>query len=250
MRRCESGDPVADLNVADAALASSLRRLADRGSTHAGLRSYLQAVVDACVELFDVGGSGLMIADEHSELRYAVATDGPGRLLETVQLDTGEGPCVDTFVHDKVVMVEDLAADPRYPIIAREMVPRGVASVLGAPVHLAGLTVGSLDVYRHDPHRWDFSDIAALTRYADVVEATLTAAVAAESAGELAAQLAYAVEHRVPIDRGVGYLMARDHIDSAEAFNRLRQAARRSRRKVGDVAEQLLETGHLPQETP
>jgi GAF domain-containing protein len=241
---------VADLNVDDTALASSLRRLSDRGPTRAGLRSYLQAVVDACVELFDVGGSGLMIADEHSELRYAVATDGPGRMLERVQLETGQGPCVDTFVHDNVVLVEDLAADRRYPIVARELVPRGVASVLGAPVHLAGLTVGSLDVYRHEPYHWDASDTAALTRYADVVEATLTAAVAAESAGELAAQLKYAVEHRVPIDRGVGYLMARDRIDSVAAFNRLRQAARQSRRKVGDVAVQLLDTGHLPQEKP
>jgi AmiR/NasT family two-component response regulator len=52
----------------------------------------------------------------------------------------------------------------------------------------------------------------------------------------------------VPIERGVGYLMARDGIDHAEAFNRLRRTARSSRRKIGDVAEQLLQTGLLPGE--
>ena len=36
------------------------------------------------------------------------------------------------------------------------------------------------------------------------------AAVAAQNAGELAAQLQYALDYRVIIERGVGYLMARD----------------------------------------
>ena len=73
-------------------------------------------------------------------------------------------------------------------------------------------------------------------------------AVAADRAGELAEQLNYALDYRVPIERGVGYLMARDNVDHAEAFSRLRRAARNSRRKIGDVAEQLLQTGQLPEE--
>ena len=37
------------------------------------------------------------------------------------------------------------------------------------------------------------------------------------------------------IERGVGYLMARDQVDSMTAFNRLRRAARDTQTKIGDV---------------
>lgn len=48
------------------------------------------------------------------------------------------------------------------------------------------------------------------------------------------------------IERGVGYLMARDNVDAVTAFNRLRRAARSTQTKIGDVATHLLETGQLP----
>ena len=51
------------------------------------------------------------------------------------------------------------------------------------------------------------------------------------------------------IERGVGYLMARDGVDAVVAFNRLRRAARSTQTKVGDVATHLLDTGRLPTES-
>ena len=121
-------------------------------------------------------------------------------------------------------------------------------AVIGVPIRLSGVTVGSLDVFHDRQHRWDESERHALTRYADVGGAMLAAAISAEQSGELAAQLTYALEHRAPIERGVGYLMARDGIDQVDAFDRLRTAARSNRRKIGEVAEDLLRTGRLPGE--
>lgn len=234
-------------NVDAKALAASLRRLQEQPDGH-GLQGSLQAVVDACVQLFSVTGSGLMVADAQSVLRYAVATDGPGMRLEDVQMEAGEGPCLLAFVVDELVVTEDASSDPRWPAVTEQIRSLGVRAMLGVPVHLSGIPVGSLDVYLDTPHRWDESEKRALSRYADVVEAMIETAVAADRAGELAEQLNYALDYRVPIERGVGYLMARDGVDHAEAFNRLRRAARGSRRKIGDVAEQLLDTGRLPEE--
>jgi GAF domain-containing protein len=230
------------------ALAESLRRLGEHGDG-AVLEVSLRRVIDACMAIFGVDGGGLMIADEHSVLRYAVASEGPGRLLEDAQLEAGEGPCVDTFVRDEVTACTDVTDDPRWPKLAPLMAGAGVAAVLGVPVHLSGLCVASLDVYRATARDWDDSEASALVRYGHVVEAMLTAAVAAEQAGTLAAQLNYALDYRVPIERGIGYLMARDRIDHTEAFTRLRAAARNSRRRIGDIAETLLATGALPDET-
>jgi GAF domain-containing protein len=227
-------------------LNASLRGIAEqRGHP---LRDSLQKVIDACVQVFDVTGSGLMVADDQSVLRYAVASDGPGRELEDIQLETGEGPCVDTFVTDDVVVTEDLGEDERWPRVAKHMGPLGVHGMLGVPVRLSGIVVGSLDVYRDRPHRWERSEQQALSRYADVVGSLTETALAAHQAGELAEQLNYALDHRVPIERGIGYLMARDGVGHADAFHRLRRAARSSRRKIGDVAQEMLSTGRLPDE--
>ena len=77
---------------------------------------------------------------------------------------------------------------------------------------------------------------------------TLAIAVAAHNAGELAAQLQYALDYRVIIERGVGYLMARDQVDAMTAFNTLRLAARDTQTKIGDVAQRLVSTGRMPTE--
>jgi GAF domain-containing protein len=229
------------------ALAASLRRLND-GSNQHSLQPSLQLVIDACVQVFDVTGSGIMLADEQSVLRYAVSSSGTSQHLEEAQFATGEGPCVDTFVHERPTAVADLATDDRYPTVAHQVLDKGVVAILGVPVRLSGITVGSLDVYLDEPHPWDDSEMDALHRYAEVVEAITTAALSADQAGELAQQLNYALDYRVPIERGVGYLMARDALDHAAAFNKLRRSARNSRRKIGEVADHLLQTGRLPEE--
>lgn len=229
------------------ALAASLRRL-EATQANTVLEESLQRVVDACTQMFDISGSGLMLADEHSDLRYAVYTDPTSRLLEDAQLETGEGPCVDTFIRDAITATPDVVTDDRWPVLTTRIADSGIHAVLGVPVHLSGIPVASLDIYLDREHVWDAAEQHALSRFADVAEAMLATAVTAEHAGVLAAQLNYALDYRIPIERGIGFLMARDHLDHVAAFNRLRATARTTRRKIGDVAQTLLDTGHLPGE--
>ena len=58
-------------------LAASLRRLgAVDGSD---ITAAIDRAVEACVDLFGVDGSGLMVADEQNTLHYVASSDGPGR---------------------------------------------------------------------------------------------------------------------------------------------------------------------------
>lgn len=236
------------MSIDAAALAESLRRLAVSREDNGSVVSALEAVLDACVDLFDVGGAGILVADEQDMLRYVAATDGPGRLLEKTEAAAGEGPCTEAFVKAQVVTTRDVTADQeqRWPTLARAMADQPVRAVLGTPVRVGGVPVGTLDVYRDHPHDWDESEVAALARYAEVIAATLMAAVQAHTAGELARQLQYALDYRVVIERAVGFLMAKESTDAVGAFNALRGVARSRRTKIGLVAEQVLETGALP----
>lgn len=229
------------------ALAASLRKLEEKRADAVVERS-LQRVTEACTELFDIDGSGLLLANEHAFLHYVVASGEAGRTLEETQLEIGEGPCMDTFFTDELVETKDVQADRRWPRLRQALSHTELRAVLGVPVHLAGVPVASIDVFRFRPTAWDESERRALTRYAEVVSAILHAALQAEHAGELADQLHFALDYRVPIERGVGYLMARDGISVAAAFTKLRGASRSSRRKIGEIAEELLATGRLPAE--
>ena len=228
------------------ALAKSIERLeAAIDPSGDGLEAGLRQVVQAADALFRVSGTGLMFVDPGNVLRYVVASDEPGKVLESAQEDVGEGPCVDALVYDRVVATEDVEVDPRWPRLTPLVVPRGVRAVLGAPVRLGGGPVGTLDAYVDAPHRWDDSEVEAIRAFGEVVENLVAAAVSARRRSVVVDQLRHALDNRVAVDRAVGVLMEREGLDAVAAFNRLRRAARNARRPVGEVARRLLEGGPL-----
>ncbi|BBH67585.1 transcriptional regulator [Actinoplanes sp. OR16] len=228
-----------------AALAASLRRLGEREEHD--IASAVGEVIHAAADLFGVDGSGLMIADEQHDLRYVAASNRQSEVMERSQSTAGEGPCVAAFVTNDVVHTDDLHTDGRWPLIRETFLRNGVVSVLGAPVRLGGVPVGTLDVFRDTPHAWSEAEANALQRYTDLLESMLGAALAAHRAGELAGQLQYALDYRVVIERAVGYLMAQRNTGPDQAFSLLRSTSRNQRRKVAEVAAHLLETGSLPE---
>ena len=232
------------MSIDSQALDASLRRLAGRGAVRDVVPA-LEDIITACVELFDISGSGIMVADEQNITRYVAASNSASRALEIAESRTGQGPCTTAFVTNQVVASDDLIADGRWPDLAADMTSSGVRAILGIPVVFGGVPVGTLDVYRDRPQEWTDRERTAVSRYAAVVGATLAASLEAHRAGELAGQLQYALDYRIVIERGVGYLMASKGIDPLAAFNELRTAARNRRVKIGAIAEELLATGRL-----
>lgn len=227
-------------------IAARLRRLAGRDLSRTGVHEALQESAEACVDIFGVTGSGIMVADDQNITRYVAASNEDGRILETAESASGQGPCTEAFVDLRPVTSVDVSRDERWPLLARAVAGHAVHAVIGAPVRLGGVAVGTVDVYRDRPGEWTQTEVAGLQRYADVVSRTLAALLQADRAEELAAQLQYALDSRVVVERGVGFLMAREGLDAVAAFNVLRTSARSSRRKIGDVATELLAGGASP----
>ena len=233
------------------ALGASLSRLeATYRQDELEPRAMLQQVVVAADELFGLSGAGLMLIDSEEALRYVAASDETIAVLETAQEELGQGPCVDTFVYDTAVQVADLLEDDRWPPLSQLIAPRGIRAVLGVPVRLGGGAVGALNVYLDKPHHWQDTEIAALFAYATMVETMLGIIVTARRNTQLAEQLQYALDYRVIIERGVGYLMASYQLDEVHAFDLLRRTARNSRRKVADVAKEIIAGKPLEQIAP
>jgi GAF domain-containing protein len=206
----------------------------------------LPHVMSAICGVFGVTGAGLMLVDELSGLRYVAATDDGAEVLEQLQEQAGTGPCVESFVNDAEIVVDDLADDDRWPAISGPLLAAGVRSVLGVPTRLGGGPVGSLNVYGDAARKWDASERDAIRSFNAVIEAQIASALALRHHGRVVEQLQYALENRVTIERAIGMLMARHDLDAVAAFHLLRAEARKSRRKVALIAREIVEGRSSP----
>lgn len=234
------------MHVEEAALQRAVGRLAQHKFAAMNLREACDVVVKALPGLFGADGAGILLVDDTHVLRFVASTDTGAQLLEAVQESMGRGPCVEALVEDRTVAVVDMLEDPRWPDLGQMLASNGVRAVLGVPVHLGGVAVGSLNVYLAQPRTWDQSDHAALSTIESLVERLLTTVVFSERQEELIGQLQRALEARVVVERAVGILMAVAEVDAAGAFEQIRRSARSARRSVRDVANDVIEWRKLP----
>ncbi len=218
------------------ALRSSLQRLR-QAAFDADVVAVMKRTVNAVHDVFGYSGAGIMFITESGHLAYVAASDEGGRQLEEAQAAAGQGPCYDSYVYAREIVSDDLRTDDRWPALR---LPAGVRAVAGIPILLSGSPVGTLNVYRDEPAEWDDSDIRALSGYSGLIAEILAAALAAQDRGAVADQLQYALDYRVVIERAVGYLMGAHGLTAATAFNMLRRQARDTRRRVADVAAEVL----------
>jgi len=226
------------VHIDEQALRSSLQRLRE-AAFDADVAGVMKRTVDAVHGVFGYGGAGIMFITESGYLAYVAASDEVGRQLEEAQASVGQGPCYESYVYAREVVSNDVHADGRWPDL-RARLSDQVRAVGGVPVLLGGSPVGTLNVYRDEPVEWDKSDVNALTAYGGLVAEVLATALAAQQHSAVADQLQYALDYRVVIERAVGYLMGTHRLDAVTAFDVLRKRARDSRRRVADVATEML----------
>lgn len=228
------------MHVDEIVLHRTFRLLADRDLPSLDLPSALGEITRAMPGLFGAGGAGILVLDDAHALRHVASTDAAAHALEEAQESTGRGPCVEALVDNVVVAVSDLLEDDRWPGLGELLTPAGVRAVLGMPVRVGGIPIGSIDIYTHQPRAWDESDTGALASIEILVERLLTGAIVAERSETLIAQLQRALDARVAVERAIGVLMAIENLDAPGAFERIRQAARSSRRSVHDVSASVV----------
>src|SRR6266567_3038873 len=80
---------------------------------------FLHVLTDRSVQLLDVSAAGLLLADPRGELRVVAASSEAARLLDVLQLQNDQGPCLDCYRAGRPVEATDLAAEAqRWPRFA------------------------------------------------------------------------------------------------------------------------------------
>jgi GAF domain-containing protein len=230
------------MRIDDETLQRALAALAAADLRQGELEASLREVVGSTRVIFDAAGAGIMLIDDGQVMHYVAATDARSAALEAAQEETGEGPCVDSLINDTIVHTADLATDPRWPTVSEALGGLGIHAILGVPIRIGGAAVGSLNTYRDHPGEWDGSEITAIAAHGRIIEEVLTSALLAREQHTIVTQLRHALDSRVTIERAVGVVMARRGLDPVKAFNELRLRARSERRRVIEVAQEVLDS--------
>ena len=98
----------------------------------------LTLLTDRCVEVFEVGAAGLMLAaPSGGDLRVMASSSEAMRDLELYEIQASEGPCLDCYRSGEPVVNQDLeAAVERWPRFAPTALAAGFRSV-SRPAHAA-----------------------------------------------------------------------------------------------------------------
>jgi transcriptional regulator with GAF, ATPase, and Fis domain len=177
---------------------------------------------------------------EHRLITSPASSNDVPRILDAIQAEVDEGPCLDAIRAHEVFMTGDLADETRWPRFStRAYAETGVRSILAVRLFVEHDTLGALNMYSKRRDAFDDTDVAL-----GVVFAT-HAAVAMTSA-KRQTQLERKAATRDLIGRAKGILMSLRDISDDEAFQLLRAASQRLNVKLTAVAQQVTETGHLP----
>ena len=116
-----------------------------------------------------------------------------------------------------------------------------VRGVLSVPIRLAGQPVGTLDVYSTQPRPWSARELEAVGEFAAVAAELVQAGVELANRELEVAQLRQALTSRVWIEQAKGVLAATQGTDPEVAFQQLRARARKSSRKLAELAQEVVQ---------
>ena len=222
-------------------LAEAFVTLADTLVTDFDIADLFHDLAGACVELLEVTAAGLMLVDASGRLRVMSSSSERSRLLELMEIQNDEGPCLDCHREGRPVLVADLAAQrARWPGFAEEAMRVGFGAVYALPMRLRSDTIGALNLFHRDPDTITEATLRIGQALADVATIAILQQRAAQAREELAQQLQTALNSRVIIEQAKGLLAERQHADMPTAFSLLRGHARSTHQQLSEVARAVV----------
>jgi GAF domain-containing protein len=205
-----------------------------------GVQDAIREVVHTTHAMFDVDGAGLMLTDAEQRLCNVAASDDRFAHLEALQIEHGEGPCIDAFDNKELVSAVDLASERRWPRFSEAAVARKVGAVLASPIPYNQDAVGVVAVLSEQRRPWSAEGELALLAFTDLAALLIASMMAGERQSEMAAQLQGALSSRQVIEQAKGVLIGQQGVTARAAYDQLRARARTERRKLGVVCAEVV----------
>jgi len=241
----DTGQPLRGQTDREQRLALAFVALADTLVTDFDVADLFTDLADACTDVLDVTAAGLMLADAHGQLRVMASSSERSRLLELMEIQNNEGPCLDAHRTGAPVLVPDLTERrDQWPQFAEEALSVGFRAAYAIPMRVREHSVGALNLFHRDTHALDPGTVRVAQALADVATIAIVQNRAAQRHEDLSQQLQAALNSRVVIEQAKGMVAEQDHTDMDSAFRLLRSYARRTNQRLSDIAHSVV-TGQL-----
>jgi GAF domain-containing protein len=213
-----------------------------RVTDDANLSDGLRKVAEAGGALFGNCSGASVTIIERGRAATAAFTDAIAEALDTVQYDADDGPCLAAAREQRLVRIDDMISDDRWPTFAHAAVESGVLSSLSIPLELAGdERVGGLNIYGQPASAFCADDEQLAMAFANQASVVVSNVQAYWSAFEMTRNLTRSMESRAVIEQAKGVLIARHGLSDDEAFGMLRNRSQTENRKLREIAGELVE---------
>jgi GAF domain-containing protein len=200
----------------------------------------LDQLVTHSVALLAADAAGIMLGDAHRHLRVVAASSDDAELMELLQLQNEQGPCLDCYHTATPVSVPDLAVADQWPAFTAAVAQAGgFRSVHALPLRLRRESIGALNLFHKDPGSLPDSDLALGQALADVATIGILQERMIRRSEVVTEQLQSALNSRVVIEQAKGVLAQHHGVAMNAAFDRLRSYSRNRNLRMAEVARQL-----------
>ena len=121
-------------------------------------KSVEQFLHDLAVLAARVVGSDLscaMTMSSRPQPVTAACTDPVAAKMDALQHELRTGPCLDAMRDNRMIRIDDTAAEPRWPEFSRRAAAQGIRSCLALPLSSQRQPIGALNLYARDA--WAFA---------------------------------------------------------------------------------------------
>jgi GAF domain-containing protein len=220
------------------------RAFAEYARTIAGpyrIGDVLYRLCDQMVDILPVDGAGVCLANPAGGLQFVSATDDMVAQIEEHQTEAGEGPCHEAFLRGTYVTCDDLTAEQRWGAYVPLALDMGLKAVAGIPMVVEQQRIGAVNLYTRTSGTWEEQTLEIARLLADMASGYILNARSLIASEQLANQLQHALDSRVVIEQAKGIIAEHHGVDTATAFERIRQHARATRAKLHDVASAIVD---------
>jgi hypothetical protein len=198
---------------------------------------------EVCADVTGLSGAGIMLMSGDVPQGSVCTTDAVSDLIEQLQYELGEGPCVDAYHHDRPILEPDLVhpATPRWLGFSGPAIDAGVRAVFGFPLEVGAVRLGALNLYRDRPGALSYEQHADALVMSEVAAHAVLVLQADAAPGNLAAALEEAADFHYVVHQASGMVAAQLDVSVGQALIRLRAYAFGNDRPLSEVAEEVVD---------
>ncbi|MDX1890146.1 GAF and ANTAR domain-containing protein [Mycolicibacterium sp. 050158] len=223
-------------------LANAFVGLADTLVADYDVIELAQQLIDDAMALLPISAAGILLGDASGTLHVFASSSEQSRLLELLQVEADVGPCLDAYRTGSAVLVDDLdSRAAQWPAFSQRAAEYGYRAVSALPLRLRTERVGALNLFLAEKGSLADSDLAVGQALADVATIGILHQRILSRSEVVNQQLQTALNTRLIIEQAKGVLSERGNLDMDRAFNLLRAHARRTNRRLAELARSVVD---------